>query len=201
MELAEKPGEGSSVLGKRARPSREGRPLPLNHHLIQLFHNENSKGFPQGNIERIHHKVPYIYLIHDFFTAKEMTYLEEYCENQASTFQSSFTEDDGNNEIIDDYRTSTFIYMKKSENQFVRRIEERAAKIVSLPSSNIEPLQIVSYTKGQKFDLHHDAGTLDEDTMRVEMVPPRRVLTIFAYLNTLQEVCFILSDRTDCQSG
>ena len=177
---------GSRVL--RRRSPRESRLAPLNHHLIQLFHKEDSRGFPQSNIERIHHQVPYVYLIHGFLTDKEIAYLEEYCHHHESMFQSSFTEDDYNNEIIDECRTSTFIYLKKSENHLVRKIEERAAKIVSLPSSNIEPLQIVSYTKGQKFDLHHDAGTLDEDSRSVEVVRPRRLLTIFAYLNSLQPV-------------
>ena len=37
----------------------------------------------------------------------------------------------------------------------------------------MEPLQIVSYTGGQKFDLHHDAGTIMEDG-EIEIVQPRR---------------------------
>jgi hypothetical protein len=39
-------------------------------------------------------------------------------------------------------------------------------------------LQIVSYTQGQYFNLHHDAGTLHDDGS-VELVPPRRLATFF----------------------
>jgi hypothetical protein len=56
----------------------------------------------------------------------------------------------------------------------------------------VEPLQIVSYTKGQYFRVHHDAGTLDEDTGTVEVVLPRRVITIFVYINTVPEVQYIV---------
>ena len=45
--------------------------------------------------------------------------------------------------------------------------------LISLSSDFVEPLQIVSYTGGQKFDLHHDAGTLTEDG-DIEIVQPRR---------------------------
>jgi hypothetical protein len=37
----------------------------------------------------------------------------------------------------------------------------------------VEPLQIVSYTDGQRFDLHHDAGTLTDDG-EIDIVQPRR---------------------------
>ena len=50
----------------------------------------------------------------------------------------------------------------------------------------MEPLQIVSYTRGQKFETHHDAGTLLDDGS-VQPVPPRRLVTLFLYLNTLPE--------------
>jgi len=51
---------------------------------------------------------------------------------------------------------------------------------------NVEPLQIVSYTEGQKFNTHHDSGTLNDDGS-VDPVPPRRVITFFLYLNSMPE--------------
>lgn len=64
------------------------------------------------------------------------------------------------------------------------RIEQRGADIVGVPASNVEPLQVVSYTKGQQFKLHHDAGSLEEDGS-VEVVEPRRIATLFVYLNSM----------------
>ena len=56
---------------------------------------------------------------------------------------------------------------------------------MGLPSAFVEPLQVVSYIQGQHFDLHHDAGTLDDENKSVELVHPRRLVTLFVYLNTL----------------
>ena len=49
--------------------------------------------------------------------------------------------------------------------------------LISLSSDFVEPLQIVSYTGGQKFDLHHDAGTIMDDG-EIEIVQPRRYTVI-----------------------
>ena len=89
-------------------------------------------------------------------------------------------------EVISEERTSQYVYVNKGQTAEVRSLEERAADICGMDVSGVEPLQIVSYTKGQKFETHHDAGTLLEDGT-VEAVPPRRVVTLFLYLNTLPE--------------
>ena len=47
--------------------------------------------------------------------------------------------------------------------------------------------QIVKYTKGQRFNLHHDLGTYNSDTDVIDMVSPTRVVSFFVYLNTLQK--------------
>jgi hypothetical protein len=49
-------------------------------------------------------------------------------------------------------------------DQTVRRIEGRAADLIGVEQINIELLQIVLYKQGQRFGLHHDAGTYDENT-------------------------------------
>jgi hypothetical protein len=61
-------------------------------------------------------------------------------------------------------RTSTFIHLRKGLDQTVRRIEGRAADLIGVEQINIELLQIVLYKQGQRFGLHHDAGTYDENT-------------------------------------
>lgn len=44
-------------------------------------------------------------------------------------------------------------------------------------------MQIIRYQKGQSFTTHHDAGTLNIDTGNIELVYPRRIATLFVYLN------------------
>lgn len=49
---------------------------------------------------------------------------------------------------------------------------------------NLAAAQIVKYTEGQQFKLHHDMGTLNADGSVVS-VDPRRIVTLFVYLNDL----------------
>jgi len=70
----------------------------------------------------------------------------------------------------------------------IRNIERRACDIVKASVHHIEPLQVVRYSSGEYFDLHHDIGELfieKGDKGFVEVVPTLRVFTIFVYLNTL----------------
>ena len=43
-------------------------------------------------------------------------------------------------------------------------------------------LQVVRYQPGQYFGEHHDMGTLEDDDTVVAH-PPRRLITLFVYLN------------------
>jgi len=127
-----------------------------------------------------------MYYIHNFLTEAELTHLDRICTNRCGIFQHSFVEDDENNEVVSTERTSKYTYLNKAQDSVVRNVEARATEMVGLQSEYCEPLQIVSYTQGQKFETHHDAGTLLDDGS-VELVAPRRLVTIFVYLNTLPE--------------
>ena len=85
-------------------------------------------------------------------------------------------------------RTSAFIHFSKSHHTKIISIETRAAELLGLPASCIEPIQLVRYQLGEYFRPHHDLGTLYEDGS-VELppssilFPPRRLVTVFVYLN------------------
>ena len=117
---------------------------------------------------------------------KEIEYFETLCHQYDRKFKSSFTEDENNEEVISEFRTSNFIHLSKAQDTIVRRIEAKAAELVGMTEIFVEPLQIVRYKEGQFFDTHHDAGTLLEDG-NVDLVAPRRIATLFLYLNTLPE--------------
>lgn len=70
------------------------------------------------------------------------------------------------------------MHLNKSQDRWARSIESRAADLVGVPQANVEPIQVVSYTAGQLFDTHHDAGTMAEDGS-IELVPPVRYATLF----------------------
>jgi Rps23 Pro-64 3,4-dihydroxylase Tpa1-like proline 4-hydroxylase len=92
-----------------------------------------------------------------------LEYFDRILTNYHQNFESSFTENDDHEEVVSSERTSRYIHLTKAQDVWVRAIENRAADIVGLTPQNIEPLQIVSYTDGQKFNVHHDAGTLLEN--------------------------------------
>ena len=74
-----------------------------------------------------------------------------------------------------------------SSNIQVRKIETRAADLVGLPASHVEPIQIVKYRKGQHFDTHHDLGPWDPENDSVEFIrSPTRLVTLFVYVNTVE---------------
>jgi hypothetical protein len=103
------------------RKRREIKPSVLSHSITQLFHQPNTPGFKTNkHVSIVHNAVPFIYLIKDFLTTSDITQLLTYCTDNDSAFRNSFTEDIYNQKIIDDYRTSTFIYMEKAQNQLVR---------------------------------------------------------------------------------
>ena len=149
------------------------------------------------------HTDPAIYMIRNFLSASELDYFDVMCTHYGPKFKASFTDTDNDVEVISEERTSKFIHLSKSQDKYVRGIEQRAADLVGitasqqrcdirqyfllfilcmyvgLSSTNVEPLQIVSYGPGQHFTVHHDAGTLLEDGSVPNMITPRRLVTFF----------------------
>jgi len=170
---------------QRRRSTREIRPVKLPQRILSLFHNQkDQEPILKHNMTKIHSS-PNIYFIENFLNPSELIWFDTICTQHKNQFQSSFTEDDdGRKEVISEDRTSTYIHLSKSQDRVVRAIEQRASELVGMPSENVEPLQIVHYTQGQHFDVHHDAGTLLED-FNVIGISPTRIITLFIYLNNL----------------
>eukprot|EP01041_Mallomonas_annulata_P009587 gene9587-19924_t len=164
---------------------RRAPKVTISNRIKILFHGIGGKPHLTSKFKLIHDD-PSVYVIDGLFSASELDHLDSICKEHSNKFQRSFTEDDSNEEVISEHRTSRFIYLSKGQDNIIRNIEYKAAEIVGLTSEFVEPLQIVSYTNGQMFDTHHDAGSLMEDGT-VELVHPRRLITIFLYLNTLPE--------------
>ena len=148
-----------------------------------LFHSVDGTPTTPSKFQLIH-SYPNVYKVKGFLNTSEIEYFDKLCTAYGSRFESSFTEADDKTEVISEERTSNHIHLSKAQDRFVRVIEQRAADMVGLSAQCVEPLQIVSYTNGQQFTTHHDAGTLLDDG-GVELVLPRRLVTFFVYLNSL----------------
>jgi prolyl 4-hydroxylase len=139
------------------RPKRS-HSSPLNYYLTSLFHGNNS--FQSKNITQLHRN-PSIYMVKDFLTKKEFNYFDVLCTNNMKHFQDSFTENDDNERVISEERSSKFIFLSKGCDKVIRSLEQKSAELVGLHGVNVEPIQVVSYTQGQRFNIHHDAGKVD----------------------------------------
>ncbi len=126
-------------------------------------------------------------------------------------WQRSFCDTDQGTIVIDDlHRTSSFLSLPKQSDRVIRDIERTAAELFGIHVQQVEALQLVRYRPGEFFGLHHDLGelvTTDEDgeqeagvvdhasSSSVSLPPksiygiPRRVATLFCYLNTLPPQC------------
>jgi len=86
--------------------------------------------------------------------------------------------------VEDNYwRTSSSAYIYKSEDPIVRAIEERACKLLGCNVAQIEPIQVVHYTKSQKYSPHYDYFIGDE----IKHQGGQRKHTFLVYLNEVKE--------------
>ncbi len=173
------------LMVEEGRTKRIIPPKSLSFRVQSLFHgkydSKNSK-----RLELINAK-PNIFFVNDFLSVAELEYFDKVCTIYSTKFVSSFTEDNNNQEVVSDERTSKVLYLTKSQDKIIRNIEQKAAGLVGLHPFNVEPLQIISYWENQKFEVHHDAGTFNEEFGTVTLVPPTRVVSLFVYLNDLPE--------------
>ena len=81
-------------------------------------------------------------------------------------------------------RTSTTA-MLPANDPVVRRVTERAALVTGYPYANIEPLQLVKYVDGQKYEPHFDYGEACD--FEENLGNGHRHVTMLVYLNTVPE--------------
>lgn len=83
-------------------------------------------------------------------------------------------------------RTSTTAMLGGSrDDDIVQRIRARIARFSGYPVNHIEPLQVVRYQQGQKYDQHHDF--FDVCDLEDKVHHGRRQVTFLIYLNDMPE--------------
>ena len=81
-------------------------------------------------------------------------------------------------------RTSSTVFLDRSETATVAAIEEAVSRAAGMPSAHLERLQVVRYQPGQFYKPHFDY--LEASTKDV-IQHGQRVITVFAYLNDMQD--------------
>ena len=80
-------------------------------------------------------------------------------------------------------RTSNGMFFQRGENDLVRRIEQRIARLVNWPEENGEGLQILHYTPGTEYKPHYDYFDPNEPgTPTILRRGGQRVATLVMYL-------------------
>jgi len=130
------------------------------------------------------HASPNIYVIEDFLSGQEVDHIMQSKEFRKG-FKKSFTDAATHlQNKVDSNRDSSFVWFGKMQTSVIARIERRASQLFGVTADRVEPLQVVKYRPGQFFGRHHDMGVLfDDGSVELPERPPRRLTTIFVYLN------------------
>jgi len=148
---------------------------------------------------------PLVYL-HNFVQADRLDSLRDFIESkfeeraaaspQSDTSGKDLSTDERKNLGQRTSRTAIFF----RDDPFISNVASRAMILLGLSPLDyyLENLQVVRYVRNQKFELHHDAGTLIENEQEgadqssaytVELVDskdsPMRSFTLFMYLTTI----------------
>ena len=152
-----------SFLGSNAQSKKASVDPTLPQRLRTLFHGEGGALEEAGcgggrRLVPVYYDPP-IYVVPNFLTARELDHFDDLLTRRRAAFKQSHTDGDGER-LISKERTSISLALPKSGDAVLRAIEARAAELVGLPSDHVEPLQIVHYSRGARFDMHHDLAPI-----------------------------------------
>ena len=119
---------------------------------------------------------PDIRVIHNFLKEGEADYFISKFKYRLK--ESLMVKKDGQ-PFVDSSRTSRSSFLTKGEDPIVKSVEERLAKYTNTTISQMEPLQIVNYKKGQKYINHYDWFT----DSQANHYGGQREHTLLLYLN------------------
>jgi prolyl 4-hydroxylase len=84
--------------------------------------------------------------------------------------------------LVNNVRSSESAHLGKARDRLVKEIEDSACDFVGLDTRYLEPMQVVVYEKGQKFNEHYDFFGPDSQDIAVR---GNRNKTILVYLNDI----------------
>ena len=127
---------------------------------------------------------PYIITIDNFLTEEECTVLRNHGNNSGEGFVRSNTGDGKYMSSSRDVRTSSTNWCRDGchEDSIVQGVHRRIEMLTGIPQENYECLQILRYSEGQYYRVHHDYNV--KELARPQGV---RLLTVFLYLSSVEE--------------
>ena len=130
---------------------------------------------------------PWIVMIDNFFSPDEANRMIELGQKRGYNSSPGFggiKEDGTVIDVISETRTSTQTWCDRDclEDEIALRLMTRIVNLTSIPSDNQESFQLLSYGVGQFYKVHHDYIPVHSDRQ-----PGVRILTVFLYLNAVEE--------------
>eukprot|EP00980_Cylindrotheca_fusiformis_P004924 scaffold1050_cov51-Cylindrotheca_fusiformis.AAC.3 len=118
--------------------------------------------------------------LEDFLSNDECNHLIEM--GAIRGYERSYLQDEDD---VEEYRTSVNSWCEEecANDPIVQTILNRISDTTGIPSEYSEPLQMLRYTKGQYYKVHHDVA-LDSE---FQLLYGPRILTFFLYLNDVEE--------------
>jgi prolyl 4-hydroxylase len=145
--------------------------------------NEKTEEFKDKKYkETILSESPKIILIEDFVNPLQAKHLMDI----ADQIKKPSTIDSQNDPytLAKDVRSSESAHLGKARDAVVKEIEDAACNYVKLNTHHLEPMQVVVYEKGQKFNPHYDFFSPDTVDLAYH---GNRNKTILVYLNDIKE--------------
>lgn len=152
--------DGKRGLLRSRDPSRDPA---IPSRMASLFHSGPAREHNCSGGRKLEpiHSDPNVYLVRHFLSDHELDRFDEILTCRRRSFKQSHTDSDELGALLGTDRTSSSLALPKSADATLRAIETRASELVGLPSDYVEPLQIVHYTDGAKFECHHDLGQME----------------------------------------
>mmetsp|Transcript_13665 Transcript_13665/g.39553 ORF Transcript_13665/g.39553 Transcript_13665/m.39553 type:complete len:316 (-) Transcript_13665:271-1218(-) len=122
---------------------------------------------------------PRVYYYHNFLTEDERAHMIALAAPQMRRSMVSGAHGEG---VVDDIRTSYGMFIRRLQDPIIENIENRISMATHLPVSHQEDIQVLRYTKGQKYGAHFDSAYDNEDSG-----PHQRLATFYIYLSDVEE--------------
>ena len=127
---------------------------------------------------------PLVYIIDDVLSQEECEHIIALSEENMS--RAEVAAESGNKKS--NVRTGSVHWVKHDKTKQVSDIVDRVSKIVGMPQTHAESLQVIHYGKTQEYKPHFDAFDLSTDKGLIRTKKGgQRLITVLLYLNEVKQ--------------
>ncbi|KAI5021402.1 hypothetical protein ZWY2020_058132 [Hordeum vulgare] len=124
---------------------------------------------------------PRAFLHKGFLSDAECDHMIELAKDKLE--KSMVADNESGKSVQSEVRTSSGMFLEKSQDEVVAMIEERIAAWTFLPSENGESIQILHYKNGEKYEPHYDYFH-DKNN---QALGGHRIATVLMYLSNIEK--------------